>query len=224
MGIKLQNMQMSENSYLKNYNVTDLLNYDITFSASTKAFKLILHNWFNTGRGQIATGPMWCTFILSDRCGNPNKFPAFLEYTLISSKNYSSLWLNIHDLISVVFLSELYYTLLALSLIQHREKHAGLSKASLLSVASCQHCCVRCHMVSPSHAVAQHISSTVFTYAKYMLSKKVTKTFKKNILRRLPHKQITYSRRWKGFKWSVQYYKERKYGNVLTEGPVFSHK
>ena len=50
-------MQMSENSYLKNYNVTDLLNYDITFSASTKAFKLILHNWFNTGRGKIAQVP-----------------------------------------------------------------------------------------------------------------------------------------------------------------------
>jgi len=46
---------------------------------------------------------------------------------------------------------------LALSLIEHREKRAGLSKASLLSVASCQHCCARCHMESPSHGVAQHI-------------------------------------------------------------------
>jgi len=34
-------------------------------------------------------------------------------------------------------------------------------------------------MVSLSHGVAQHISSTVFPYAKYMLSKKVIKTFEK---------------------------------------------
>jgi len=35
-------------------------------------FKGLKHlHWLNTGRGQITTGSMWCTFVLSEGCASP---------------------------------------------------------------------------------------------------------------------------------------------------------
>ena len=64
----------------------------------------MLHNtWLNNGRDKLQQ--VQCDMLssfLRDAL-TLNMLPAFLEYTLISSNNYSSLWLNIHDLIFAVF-------------------------------------------------------------------------------------------------------------------------
>lgn len=127
-----------------------------------------------------------------------NTLPAFLAYTLISSNNYSSLWLNKHDLIFGVFQSELYYSVSLTTYTAQR-------KTSWVKQGQPPKCCnmsaLLCEM--PYGVSITWGSSAYLKYSVHLCQvhakQKVTKTFEKNILHRLPHKQI-YSRSWKDFK------------------------